>query len=97
MAATSCGTLVNTPRRSRLTVMSRKKRSTMFSHDAEVGREVHVKARVLGQPVLHHRVLVRGVVVGDQVQRFVLGCLAVDLLEELQPLHMGVALLALAR
>ena len=30
-------TLRNTPRRRRLTVRSRKNRSTMFSHDAEVG------------------------------------------------------------
>jgi hypothetical protein len=37
MAATNSGTLLNTPRRSRLTVMSRKKRSTMYTHDAEVG------------------------------------------------------------
>ena len=37
MAVTSSGTLVNTPRRRRLSEMSRKKRSTLFSHDAEVG------------------------------------------------------------
>ena len=39
MAPTNSGTLVNTPRRSRLTVMSQQKRSTMFSHDAEVGMQ----------------------------------------------------------
>ena len=38
--------------------------------------------------------LVRGVVVGDQVQRLVLRGLAVDLAQELQPLDMGVVLLA---
>jgi len=43
MAATNSGTPVNTPRRSRLTVMSRKKRSTMFSHDAEVGVKCMLK------------------------------------------------------
>ena len=37
MAVTNSGTLVNTPRRKRSTVMSRKNRSTMFSHEAEVG------------------------------------------------------------
>ena len=35
------------------------------------------------------------VVVEDQVQRLVLGCLGIDLLEELQPLDMTVALLSL--
>ena len=40
---------------------------------------------------VHGRVLVRGVVVGDQMQRLVLGRLAVDLPEELQPLGVGVA------
>ncbi len=39
MVSISCGTLVNTPRRSCSAVMSRKKRSTIFSHDAEVGVE----------------------------------------------------------
>jgi len=33
--------------------------------------EVHVKARMAGQPLLHFGVLVRGVVIGDQVQVFV--------------------------
>jgi hypothetical protein len=37
MALTSSDTLVNTPRRRRSVVMSRKNLSTMFSHDAEVG------------------------------------------------------------
>jgi hypothetical protein len=37
MAVTSSGTLVNTPQRRRLSKMWRKKRSTMFSHDTEVG------------------------------------------------------------
>ena len=46
-------------------------------------REVHVEARVFGQPVLHGRVLVRGVVVGYQVQHFFLWRFAVDLPQEL--------------
>ena len=37
MAATSSGTLVKTPRRSRSVLMSRKYLSTILSHDAEVG------------------------------------------------------------
>ena len=43
-------------------------------------REMHVKSWMLVQPVLYHRMLMRGVVVNDQVQRFALGCLALDLL-----------------
>ena len=60
------------------------------------GREVHVEPRMLGQPCLHDWMLVRGVVVGDQVQRFVLGRLAIDLAQELQPLGVTMALLALS-
>ena len=40
--------------------------------------------------------LVRGVVVGDQMQRLALGRLAVDLAQELQPLGVRMALLSLA-
>jgi hypothetical protein len=36
-AALSAGMLLNTPRRGRPVVMSRKKRSTMFNQEAEVG------------------------------------------------------------
>ncbi len=43
-------------------------------------REVHVEARVLGEPFLNDWMLVCGVVVGDQMQGLVLGRLAVDLL-----------------
>jgi hypothetical protein len=50
---------------------------------------------MLVQPVLYHWVLVRGIVVSDQMQRLILGRLAVDLLEELQPLGVAVARLAL--
>ena len=58
-------------------------------------REMHVNAWMLVQPVLHERMLVRRVVIGDQVQRFVLGRLALDLLEKLQPLGMAVTRLTL--
>ena len=60
------------------------------------GREVHDEARMLGQPLLNRRMLVRGIVVGDQMQRLVLWRLAVDLAQELQPLDMSVSRLALA-
>ena len=50
------------------------------------GREVHDEARMLGQPGLHVGVGVRGVVVHDQMQLQVLGRLAVDQPQELQPL-----------
>jgi len=50
---------------------------------------------MLGKPFLHRRVLVRGAVVSDQMQRLSLGRFAVDLARELQPLGMGVSLLAL--
>jgi hypothetical protein len=59
------------------------------------GREVHVEARMLDQPSLYGRMLVRGVVVRDQMERLVLGRFAIDLAQELQPLDLGVALLAL--
>src|SRR3546814_18489327 len=56
-------------------------------------REVHVKARVLVQPRPDLGVLVGGVVVDDQMQVLVLGGLAVDGLEEPQPLLMSVELI----
>ena len=43
----------------------------------------------------HVGMLVRGIVVCDQVQRFILGRFAVDSLQEFQPLVMAVALSAL--
>ena len=57
---------------------------------------MHVESGMLGQPLLHNGMLVRGVVVGDQVQRLALGRLTVDLAQELQPLDVRVSLLALA-
>ena len=53
-------------------------------------REVHVEPLVPLQPNLHLRVLVRAIVVRDDVHREILRDLAVDLLEEPQPLQMGV-------
>jgi len=57
-------------------------------------REMHGDARMPGQPRLDNGMLMRGVVVGDQVQCLVFRCFTVDFLEELQPFHMGVTLLA---
>ena len=57
---------------------------------------MHRNAWVLGQPLLNDGMLVGGIVVGDQMQRLVFGRFAVNFLEEFEPLHMGVALLACA-
>ena len=46
------------------------------------GREVHVEARMLLQPRLHVGMLVCGIVVGDQVQRFIFRCFSVDFRQE---------------
>lgn len=56
------------------------------------GREVHVEPGVFGQPCLDLGMLVRGVVVRDQMDGQVLGCLPVDLPEEGQPFLMPVLL-----
>ena len=55
---------------------------------------MHVETQVPGQPRLHGCMLVCGVVVGDQVQRLVLGRLALDLAQALLPLDMAIAFLA---
>ena len=56
--------------------------------------EVHVEARMFVKPRLHRAVLVRGVVVGDQVQCLVLGRLPINLAQELEPLDVRMPLLA---
>ena len=53
---------------------------------------MHVESRVLLQPTHHLLVLVRAIVVGNQVEVDIFGSLAVDLLEETQPLHVRVLL-----
>jgi hypothetical protein len=55
---------------------------------------VHDEARVLAQPSLYLGVVVRGVVVYNQMQRQALGRLAVDQTQELQPLLVAVPRLA---
>ena len=47
------------------------------------------------QPLLHIGMLVRGIVVDDQMQRFILGCFAVNFLQKLQPFDVAMPLLAL--
>ncbi|AOZ13603.1 hypothetical protein AA042_13825 [Pseudomonas lundensis] len=51
---------------------------------------MHVEAFVLLKPCLHFWMLVRGVVVDDQMQLEMLGRFAIDLLEKLQPFPMQV-------
>lgn len=55
-----------------------------------------MKTRVLGQPSLDLGMLVRGVVITNQVQRFVLGRFPLDLAQEFQPLGGAMPSLALA-
>ena len=68
MAISNPVTLLKTPRRRRLRVISAKKRSTWFNQEHEGGCEVQVEPRKALQPPHHFRVLVRGVVVDDQMQ-----------------------------
>lgn len=56
---------------------------------------MHVESWMLVQPRLHSRVLLGGVIVGNQVQRLALGDLAINLAQQLQPFDVRVALLAL--
>lgn len=55
--------------------------------------EMHMNARVLGQPLLYLRVFVRRIVIEDQVQFLLLGRLPVDTTQEPQPFLVTVALL----
>lgn len=59
---------------------------------------MHGDARVPGQPLLDDRMLVGRVVIGDQVQRLILGRFTLNHnhLEEHEPLHMGMSFLACA-
>ena len=54
---------------------------------------MHAKSRVLGQPGKHLGVLVGRIVVDDEVQFLLLGRLAIDRLEEPQPLLMPMELI----
>ncbi len=68
IVSVSCFTLVTASRFSWRCVSSEKKRSTRFSQRGRRGREVEFHAGVLLQPSFHLRVLVRGVVVEDDVK-----------------------------
>lgn len=61
---------------------------TKHGYDHAAIAEMHVEARVLGQPCLHLGMLMSGVVVGDQMNRQVLGRFPMDFLEEGQPFLM---------
>ncbi len=58
-------------------------------------REVHVNARAFGKPPLYGRMLVGGIVVGDQMQFLGRGRLPLGLPQELQPLEVAMPLLTL--
>jgi len=51
---------------------------------------------MLGEPVLNDGMFVRRVVVCNQMQRLVLGCLTINPLQELQPFDVVMLLLAVA-
>jgi len=53
-----------------------------------------VEARVFLQPLFHLEVLVRRIVVADQMQLFAFGRLALNLAQEVEPFNMAVALRA---
>ena len=52
----------------RFCVSSRNQRSTRLSQEEDVGMTVKVEAGVLREPLLHLLMLMRGVVVHDQMQ-----------------------------
>ena len=62
----------------------------MFSHDAEVGGEMNVKALVALEPALHSGMFVGRMVVHDQMNLLVLGSLALDQTQKLEPLAVAV-------
>src|SRR5271165_5962379 len=91
MSRTSSLTEVKLPARITSPVRSAKKRSTRLSQDEEVGVKCILKRGCLASPRLHLRVLVGGVVVGDEMQVEAARRLPVDLLEEAQPFDVSVA------
>jgi hypothetical protein len=64
----------------------RKKRSTIFSHDAEVGVKWMWKHTCLVSHLRDFGMLVGGIVVADSDARFCLWCFPVDLAQKRQPL-----------
>jgi len=55
-------------------------------------REMNMEARMLFQPLFNLGMLVRSIVVADQMQFLILGSLPVDLTQEIEPLDMAMAL-----
>jgi hypothetical protein len=95
MSRTSSPTEPKLPVRITSSVKSAKKRSTRFSQDDEVGVKWDLKRGWRSSHALTDlRVLVRGVIVLDQMHIKVLGCLTVDLLQEAQPFNTSMALLS---
>src|SRR5208337_4212197 len=80
MAASNSATLLKTPRRMRLPVISAKKRSTRFSQDDEVGMKF--EAWMFFKPRLNFLCLVRRIVIDDQMEIEMSGHSAVDLPQE---------------
>ena len=75
-------------------VRSRKKRSTMFSHELLVGVKWTWKRGWRAKPALHFRMFVRRVVIDDQVEIFFRRRDLVDHTQELEPLLMAVPVVA---
>ena len=92
----SCSRSRKTPRRMRFSVRSRKKRSTMLSHEAEVGVKCTWKRLCLASQRWTRAMLVRGVVIADDVDLHFRRHGLIDEAQKLQPLLMPVALLAQA-
>ena len=68
-----------------LRVISPKKRSTRLSHEAEVGVKCKMKALLAGEPSLDSGMLVRGVIVADDMDLFIRSDGGIDFLQEGQP------------
>src|SRR2546427_7574004 len=91
MTVSRAATLGNAPRRMALSVRSRNQRSTRFNHELDVGVKCKCMRRVTSEPPLHRGMLVRRVVVDDQVEVELRGRLTVDAPQELEKLLMPMA------
>jgi hypothetical protein len=90
MAVSKSAMDLNMPRLRRLRVRMKKKPSTAFSQDAEVGVKWNTRRGMVGEPTLDLRVLVRGVVVEDRVDHLAGRHRALDGVEELDEILMPV-------
>ena len=91
MACFSSSTLLKTPRRMRFRVISAKKRSTMLSHEPDVGVKCGSEARMPLEPALYRGGLVGGIIIDDQMQVEIGQRPLVDGLEKAEELAMPVA------